>query len=41
MIFMGIDPGLNKTGVGIVYADIGKVEAIEKRLDEDMEKNKK
>ena len=21
MIFMGIDPGLNKTGVGIVYAD--------------------
>ncbi len=32
MIFMGIDPGLNKTGVGIVYADIGKVEYIAHRL---------
>ncbi len=26
MIFMGIDPGLNKTGVGIVYADKAKIE---------------
>ena len=32
MIFMGIDPGLNKTGVGIVYADNSKVEYIAHRL---------
>ena len=32
MIFMGIDPGLNKTGVGIVYADKSKVEYVAHRL---------
>ena len=32
MIFMGIDPGLNKTGVGIVYAEKGKVEYVAHRL---------
>lgn len=32
MVFMGIDPGLNKTGVGVVYADKLKVSYIAHRL---------
>ena len=28
MIYMGIDPGLNKTGVGIIYAEKNKVEYV-------------
>ena len=29
---MGIDPGLNKTGVGIIYAEKNKVEYVAHRL---------
>lgn len=32
MIFMGIDPGLNKTGIGIVKGEKGKVEYIAHKL---------
>ncbi len=32
MFFMGIDPGLNKTGVGVIYADKNKVEYVTHRL---------
>ncbi len=32
MLFMGIDPGLNKTGVGIIFADRNKVEYVAHRL---------
>lgn len=32
MIYMGIDPGLNKTGVGIIYAEKNKVEYVAHRL---------
>lgn len=32
MIYMGIDPGLNKTGIGIIYAEKNKVEYITHKL---------
>ncbi|MBQ3032752.1 MAG: crossover junction endodeoxyribonuclease RuvC [Deferribacterales bacterium] len=32
MIFMGIDPGLNKTGIGILHGEKGKVSYVAHRL---------